>query len=149
MITKVVEFDGVPLIVPIVNGVPLEFPFKTFEEFTSYCGAGKGIGDLVVPETVLFLKVSPACYVHDNMFELAAPTWYDFHASNSVFRTNIDSIIHHRSHNIVMEHLRYYRSVTYFNAVNTVGAYCFWNVKREQGYEGKLGLEIAKPELIV
>lgn len=147
METKMIIFDGVPIVAPVVNGNIIEFPYNKFKNFTSYCGAGKGVGDFVVPETVLQLKVSLACYIHDRMWELANPTWLEFHASNSVFRSNIDSIIQFRSQNTVMEHLRYYRSVTYFNAVNTLGAYYFWKLKREDGYTGDLDKDVTLPAI--
>ena len=147
MQTSMVLFDGVPLIVPVVNNSPLEIPYKNFEEFPSFCGAGKGIGDFIVPETVLWLKITPACYLHDIGWELADPTWMDFHAYNSMFRSNIDSIIHYKSNNTLFEHLRYYKSVTFFSAVDTLGAYFFWKIKRIQGYTGTLDKDVRVPNI--
>lgn len=132
MHTKEIIFGGVPLVVPDFGGAQIEFPYDTFEGFGSYCGAGKGVGDLVVPEKILFLSISVACFIHDISWDAAGPTWSDFHQTNSMFLHNILSIIKHRSHSTILEHLRNYRAVTYYNAVDTVGARVFWNIKEEQ-----------------
>jgi len=131
--TTMVTFDGVPLIVPNV-GKGFEFPHPTFDGFPSRCGAGQGLGDAIVPEKILGLLISPACSIHDDDFGMAEPTWEAFHACNYRFLYNINSIIKYRSKSVVLKHLRMYRAVTYFNAVDTLGAKCFWDLKREQSY---------------
>lgn len=110
----------------------IEFPSCFIDGFRSYCGAGRGIGDLVVPEKMYGLKVSPACFVHDKMWEMSKATWEDFHLSNGVFLTNLISIIESQSKNVVLKHLRLYRAVSYFNAVDTIGAKIFWKEKNEE-----------------
>lgn len=137
METEVKEFDGVPLIVPKING-GFRFPQSTFENFEAYCGAGKGLGNIMVPETIYGLKVSPACFIHDKMFEWSEPSWKAFHYSNNVFHLNIRNIIRYRSANWFMRSIRYYRAVTYFNAVDGPGAYCFWGTKVAQGQIDKV-----------
>lgn len=133
--TEITHLDGVPLIVPLVGGKPLEFPWDKWEKFPTYCGAGRGIGDLVVPDVIFGLKVSPVCFIHDVDFALGPPTWEGFHAANYRFLNNLNNAIRYRSQNIILQHLRMYRAVTYFNAVDTVGALAYWAVKASQGYE--------------
>ena len=113
------------------------FPSHIYEQWRpdilgSYCGAGTGIGDLIVPETVWGLYVTLACYIHDDMWEYAAPTREDFDQSNDVFRRNINSIITHCSANWFIKHLRLYRAVTMYNAVDKIGESIFWNLKNRQ-----------------
>lgn len=135
METVIVQFDNVPMIVPLVGEKkePLDFPYNDFDVFPSYCGAGQGLGDIIVPEKIFGLKISPACFVHDVMFEISEATWEDFHTSNSVFIHNLLAIVKHRSKNWILEHIRNYRVVTYYNAVDTIGAICFWDTKHAQG----------------
>jgi lysozyme len=133
METKLVLFSGVPLVIPVIFGTPMEFAKPSFCDYPSKCGAGVGIGDIIVPETMYGLSVSPACDIHDAMWDIAEPSWIEFHQSNSIFLSNILSIIHHRSSSITLEHLRNYRAVTYYNTVNTIGSKIFWKLKKEQG----------------
>lgn len=129
MNTALIMFDEVQLIVPVVNSAPIEMPTNSFESFGAYCGAGDSFGLKVVPETVFGVIVSPACFIHDMCWDLAEPTWADFHQSNSIFLHNILAIIRKRSDNIIMEHVRNYRAVTYYNVVDTIGAPIFMGVK--------------------
>lgn len=147
METVIECFDKIPLIAPVVNGNVVKVPYDKFDNMSSYCGAGKGIGDFIIPEKVLGLSISVSCFYHDISWDFSEPTWEAFHASNSKFLSNTNSIIRVKSNNITLEHLRYYRAVTYHNAVNTLGAYFFWKLKREQGYTGKLGWNIIPPSL--
>ena len=52
--------DSIPLEVPIISNKTLEITWDSYKEVPDFCGAGKGIGDLVVPETALFLRISLA-----------------------------------------------------------------------------------------
>lgn len=135
MITGETIFDGVHLLVPILDdGDFLEFPHKNFDTFDTYCGPGTGLADSLVPDDIYGIKISPACYLHDVMWEMAEGTWRDFHYSNSVFFHNILRIIEHFAPPVGEEkvrHERYYRAVTYYMAVDgDVGASLFWRLKR-------------------
>jgi hypothetical protein len=59
-------------------------------------------------------------------------TWAGFHQGNSMFLHNNLAIITARSR-FPLKQLRAYRAVTYFNAVDTVGAKYFWDDKRQFG----------------
>lgn len=108
--------------VPLVAPEDIKFPTQHLQDFKSYCGAGDGIGDYIVPETMFFLKTSAACYIHDRMWEQADGSWEDFHYANSVFIHNLISIISYQSKSTILKHMRMYRAVTYFNAVDSIGA---------------------------
>lgn len=126
MKTRETIFDGIPIVVPVINGELLNIPYRGYQDIPGCCGAGRGIGNVIVPERILFLRVSLACLIHDKMWEIADYTWADFHLSNSIFLHNLLSIIKHKSNNTVIEHLRNYRAVTYYNAVDTIGVKIFW-----------------------
>jgi hypothetical protein len=116
--------------IPLLKPLAVKWPYQRVRNFDSYCGAGKGIGDKIVPESILGVKVSPACFVHDKMWELASASWADFHYSNSIFLHNLISLIELQSRSAMMKHLRLYRAVTYYNAVDSVGARIF---KKQKG----------------
>lgn len=137
METVAVIYDGVTLIVPIINESPMHIPHDGFDDFDTYCGAGKGWGDKIVPDDIYGIIISPACFIHDVMWRESSPSWRDFHHSNSVFFHNILSIIEHFAPPIKDEkevrHERYYRAVTYYMAVDSsVGVSIFWHMKRDQ-----------------
>lgn len=137
METKLYTFysvDGVEL--RIIAPVDIEFPSFKMEYYDTItkCGAGEGIGDAIVPETILWLRVTLACYVHDHMWELSEATWKDFHHSNAVFLSNLITIILQMSDSSkvnILKNFRMYRAVTFFNAVDTIGADIFWKLKGE------------------
>ncbi len=119
--------------VPLIAPTDITLPGSFVKLFPACCGAGDGIGNLIVPETIWGVPISPACFVHDKMWGKAAPTWEAFHHSNSVFLTNIIAHIQKQSSSKFLEHIRMYRAVTYYNAVNTLGASVFWGLKLKQG----------------
>lgn len=127
MKTVEIVFDGCKLLVPLVEGEPLQMPHDSFDDFRGYCGAGQGIGDALVPETFWGLRMSVGCFIHDCCWAISEASWKDFHHSNSVFLHNLNSIVETQSK--WLKHLRLYRCVTYYNAVDTIGAAIFWNMK--------------------
>ena len=89
MINTIVErFDGVDLIRP--SGAFM-WPCSQFEGFPECCGPGENGGtfERLVPEKVIGLVVSPACFIHDVMWSVKDKSWGAFHASNSVLLTNL------------------------------------------------------------
>lgn len=107
--------------------VGIKFPSRFIQEFPSCCGAGDGIGNLVVPETILGLRVSAACFVHDYMWDHAEPTWKYFHYTNSIFGHNLAEIINTQSANSLMRMLRKLPAYNAEKLVDTVGAAIFWS----------------------
>src|SRR5665648_197903 len=80
-------------LIPIIAPATIIFPSLQVTGFKSACGAGSGVGDWIVPERVFGLSLTPACFVHDFMWDNAEPTWEYFHASNSIFLSNLISLI--------------------------------------------------------
>ena len=106
------------------------FPFTKFSQCPDCCGPGNGIEEKIIPETIWGLRISPACYVHDHSWSLAEPTWEGFHAANSMFLHNLIAIVQAKSKRTFLKHLRLYRCVTYFDAVDSdIGADIFWRLK--------------------
>lgn len=131
MNTKLTLFDGVHLIVPDDGFM---FPHPTFKGFPTCCGSGDK-GNLLIPDTIYLLNISPACWIHDQMWTLAEPTWADFHYSNDVFLENM-RLINEAKSNSLMKIIRTPRIYVYHQAVNTIGALLFWRFKCLQGKEG-------------
>ena len=61
------------------------------------CGPGHDWLETIIPESILGLKISIACYIHDDDWAIAPPTWDAFHAANSRLLTNLNSIIDTKS----------------------------------------------------
>ena len=129
MKTTTTTFDGVRLIVPTDNFM---WPHSTFDGFPTFCGAGP-IGDRFIPDTIWGLSISPACYIHDQMWSMSEPLWSDFHYSNAVFFVNMAEIIQTKSANAFTRDLRLARAATYLLAVSTIGAPIFWGKRAVAG----------------
>ena len=124
--SKIILLENVNFIVPD----KFTFPFTKFSQCPDCCGPGNGIAEKIIPETMWGLCISPACYVHDHSWSLAKPTWGGFHAANSMFLHNLMAIVQTRSKSTFLKHLRLYRCVTYFDAVDSdIGADIFWRMK--------------------
>lgn len=120
----------------IIHPDTVQLPSTKISDYTkSYCGAGSGIGDLLVPETIYGVRVTPACFVHDKMFEQGLPSMVDFLVCNSVFITNLIALVSGQSYKSrfnLLWHLRLYRTVTYFNSVDTIGRRIYFRLKERQ-----------------
>ena len=127
------EVEGIFFIVP--DQLIMDWPALSLDAFPDSCGPGSGIGNLVVPETVFGLRITPACFIHDFCWQVADASWADFHQANSIFLHNLLAIIKARSANMLMQAIRNYRAITYYNAVDLVGQNIFWAEKEEQGYD--------------
>ena len=83
------------------------------------CGPG-GAGDMFVPDTMYFLKVTPACAIHDWCFAV----WNDkrgFDQANNLFKNNMLRIIDQRGGGYQIKCLRKKRAVKYYKAVHYFG----------------------------
>jgi hypothetical protein len=116
--------------VPILHRRGLIIP-RTLAAFPDCCGAGRGLGQVIVPERNWGLRISPACYVHDDDWDTAPPTWEAFRAANSRLLENINALIEHTTYWAVLRVLRRYRAMTYYSAVSEAAA-IFWRIKRRQ-----------------
>lgn len=129
MKTSIVWIEGVSLIVPF-GYVP---PFGRFKDFPDSCGAGKGVGEKAVPETMWGLRLSGVCLIHDISWEEAEATWEAFHQTNAMMLLNSLAVIRSKSANRLTRVPRNYRAMTYFTAVEEGGAEGFWQLKVDQG----------------
>lgn len=112
------------------------------EEFKKFgCGPG-GIGDYLVPDTVYFLDISPACRVHDWQYRFSPD-------ASSAARKGHDKILSYNSMMIVRYYttnqglylLRRRRIKTYYQMVRAFGSPSYWNEGRN---EAKDLMEISK-----
>ncbi len=133
METKSVHIEQVTLVAP----VQCHIPFLYLKDFPDSCGPGRGLGEILVPDSIFGLKISPACWIHDRSWVLAAPTWNDFHQTNYMLERNMQSIIIGRSKFTFLKYARLYRPVTYFIAVDTIGIEHFWKLKKKQMQAGQ------------
>ena len=125
--TREILFDHVRLLAPVVNGNVVEMPYKTIDEFGTYCGAGHGVGDWLVPDVFRgHVRISVCCFLHDVSWMLAERTMENFIGTNKMFRDNMLSVIDARVHDI-QDHLAACQlAITYFGAVQTVGKHIFF-----------------------
>ena len=131
MKTKLVYLDDIEFVIP----EKLQMPTWAIGNYPSCCGAGKGLGEKIVPETIWGLKISHCCYIHDKSWELAKPTWDDFHQTNDMFLRNMLTTIRARPSRVpLINIMRTYRATTYYSAVSLVGFRGFWALKKTQGY---------------
>lgn len=142
-------WDGIPLQItlPMVESFNKTFGKYDYESFpASYCGAGNGFGEKLIPDYVygytrilpgfldISIKLSPACKIHDDDYELAPPTWEAFHEANSRLYANTKSIIVKKTNPGLIKRnaLRY--PAIYSQAVDAFGRGIFWRIKRAQGF---------------
>jgi len=79
------EFHGVKYQTPL----GFDFLDKDIDDYPSFCGAGSGIGDKVVPEKIGGMPCSHICHVHDEWWEMCDPTWLAFLRGNMAFGYNL------------------------------------------------------------
>ena len=131
---KIVSIEGVPFLLR----ESVKVPFPRLDDFPDCCGAGEGLGEKAIPETMWGLRVSPACWFHDEDFAEVEPTAEALKGANFRLFVNASSLIIYRSKSVILRHWRLYWAAKYFSAVQTAGAATFWKLKRNQGYGGKL-----------
>ena len=149
MTSTIITFDkNIFLEIPNVlrDKFPTKYTYKTFPDH--FCGSGEGISEKIIPDYIFSytrylkwlgldysIKMSPACWIHDKEWIIAAPTWDDFHASNDRLARNMSSIIEIKCRNELIKARAFYRPVTYKNAVNLHGKTNFWTLKSAQGFD--------------
>ena len=119
-------YQGTTLLVPdwLEPLWPYELPL---DKWPSFCGAGEGFGDKIVPEFIRTTCVSPACFIHDVDWAVSPDTFKEFLSSNWRFFKNCASLIYNSSG---LTYIQKFLSATsaivlWFGAVTTVGALCF------------------------
>lgn len=135
MKTKLVDFTyngkiTIQLIIPEPENIRI--PHSEILDYETFCGPGSKWGDRAVPDTMYFLKVSPACFIHDLSWAVCEPTWSAFHNSNAIFRKNLKAIVRGATKNRILKWLRLKRCEIYFWAVDkSIGSKVFWEDKRK------------------
>ncbi len=81
--------DGCTLTVP--NEPWMVLPHPHLDDYDGCCGAGEAGGwrERLVPEHILGLRVSIACYIHDWWWMMCVRTIGEFRQSNRVLVANI------------------------------------------------------------
>jgi len=102
------------------------------DDYESYCGAGKGFGDTIIPDKIWGAKVSPACWAHDFEWAQCPATWDAYHAANSRFLHNLQALVVAQSCNWLTRNLRLLGCQSYYRAVDTFGAVVFWRLKNNE-----------------
>lgn len=92
MKTRTEVLDGVEFIVP--DEPWFFFPFQTMMEYHDVCGAGQSgsFGERIIPEYIMGVKVSIACWIHDLWQSNCPKTLAEFRESNSGMLTNMLAI---------------------------------------------------------
>jgi len=98
------------------------------EDQAGSCGPGRGLGDRLVPESLLGLRITPACAIHDWMYQ-HGKTLDDKEFSDRVFRQNMFRIV--RAGGGPLRYARYSLAMAYYWAVKYGGEPAFWNSKHK------------------
>jgi len=89
-----IKYAGADLSVPefLVDLWPYDMPLN---KFPTFCGAGDGLGDSIVPDKVRGVILTPACFVHDIDWALSSSrSVYHFVMSNVYFLFNNRAMAH-------------------------------------------------------
>lgn len=121
--TTCIIYCGVRLEVPLIDGVPLDMPFDSWDGWDiSYCGAGHGVAEWVVPEKFPGGSIAtPCCYIHDFSNDIAE-TVQEYAQSDRMFLTNlIAAVLAHHPLDIVgkKEHTDLLWAISYYMAVDS------------------------------
>ena len=134
MKTREVRFDGdLQLVIP--DDDRFTWPAGSVLEFPFCCGPEKWNTKFYIFDKLFGVRISPACFVHDVMWEICDATWGDFHYSNSVFLHNVLNIVNMRSEVGFLRFLRRHKAFAYYDAIDIGGAKHFWEYKASQGFD--------------
>jgi len=112
-------------------------PVEALKEIAGGCGAGRGLGDTLVPDTAWGLSIKPACKIHDFMYHFGE-CLEDKKAADRVFLNNMIRIIEARTRFSFLARLRLQRCRTYFFFVKYLGGPAFWKRKNPDATIGKV-----------
>ena len=102
---------------------PSDFPAARWPTF---CGAGDGWGDKIVPDWISGVCISPACFLHDVGWATTKDSIDAFFTENWYFALNIRALILSSKIKWWEKELAVLRAWSlYFVAVSTVGAFAF------------------------
>ena len=99
------------------------------------CGPGRGLLELLVPETIYGLRITTACAIHDFMYRLGGND-KDKCEADDVFLNNMIRIIEAHTKNRVVLWARLKRAQLYYQVVRNFGGPAFWMGKNKQSELG-------------
>lgn len=109
---------------------PAEYWRLTHDERKNFrCGPGRGILEMLVPETIWGLCVTPACAVHDFMYREGPATDDGKEEADLVFLNNMVRIIEAHTKNRWLLCLRLRRARLYYEMVRRFGGPAYWITK--------------------
>lgn len=91
MLRKIV-YQKVQILVPdyLLQLWPHDLPL---DGWPSYCGAGDGWGDKLIPEVICGVPSSCICFIHDNMWAVAEDTFIAAMKSNWTMYKNLNAFV--------------------------------------------------------
>lgn len=98
------------------------------------CGPGEGLGDKLVPDHILGVKITPACSIHDYMFKTMDGSYKNFKSSNRVFLYNMYRLIERESDswNPLLKYARRALARFYYRRVaGPVSAIYYWSIHND------------------
>jgi len=112
-----------------------EFMEKYPDEFDKFgCGAGK-FWDRLIPDTVWFLSIKPACQIHDWYYRFYFDSLYGNAKEtrktiDGIFYDNMVCIVNAKTNFEFIKRLRMRRVKIYYTTVRLFGAIAFNNARR-------------------
>lgn len=101
--------------------VPLLPRYLPFSRWPTFCGAGDGIGDWLVPDDFGAAHISPACFIHDLDYATLPREWWPFQQANNRLYTNIVELCRVQCATVAELAKAKRRSMRYWAAVSIFG----------------------------
>lgn len=152
------------LVVKMVEGVPLimtqlqadNFPAMPLDEVPHFCGPKDGLGEKVIPDSILTLYIAIACWIHDGMFCILSPRKDNWYVANGVLLLNILMLIIVKGSKIMVVPRSLIALLFFWGVMTGEGWKCFTDrvwLKDYDPYEdkelinkfSKVGVHLAKP----
>lgn len=131
-----IEYAGAEIEIPkfLLRYWPHNLPLA---KWPSFCGAGQGLGDTIVPDELCGVRIAAACFIHDIDWAISDSTDTWFLKSNARFFFNLRSLLiaNSRKSRWRIE----WQSLMYLLGVTVFGHKCF-----ERG--GEPGVLVSNPE---
>ena len=87
-----IRYLGATLVIPAF--LPPLWPYQMpIEKWPTFCGAGDGIGDKIVPDRIHGVQMAPACFTHDIEWAVTPNTLKAFMLANWHFLRNCLALI--------------------------------------------------------
>ena len=91
-------------------------------DWPTFCGAGDGLGDRIVPDHICSVSVSPCCFEHDISWALAENSFAAFMKANLRLWLNLRSLVlANYNKKLYPQVIVEWRCFGFFLAVSTVG----------------------------